>query len=178
MKIITKEEAKKSGLIFYFTGKPCKYGHMSERLVNGGSCRECKIKYGSQYRESNRETYNEYCRKKKKESYTTEKRRISYRKNIKQEIFQAAKTRAKNKKIAFTITLEDVIIPEICPVLGIPLDTKNKESRPSLDRIINSKGYVKGNVSVISLKANRLKNNGTIDEFEKILSYMKNNKNG
>jgi hypothetical protein len=102
----------------------------------------------------------------------------TYQNNIRQEIFQAAKTRAKNKNIAFTIALEDVIIPEICPVLDISLNHKNKENKPSLDRIINHKGYIKGNVNVISLKANRLKNNGTIDEFEKILSYMKNNKNG
>lgn len=147
-------------------------------MVVGGACRECKNNYGSQYRESNREEYNEYCRKKKKESYTTAKRRLSYQKNRKQEMYHAAKMRAKKQNIAFTIAMEDVIIPEVCPILGIPLDSKFKQNVPSLDRIINEKGYVKGNVNVISLKANRLKNNGTIDELEKILNYMKNNKNG
>lgn len=176
MQQITKQEAKQQGLIFYFTGKPCKYGHVSERLVKGGSCRECKNSKSQKFREENREKYNEYCRKKKKENYSTEKRRELYLKNIVSEIYHAAKYRAKKKNIPFTIDIEDVIIPPKCPVFDIPLDSKNKLQAPTLDRVINDSGYVKGNVRVISSKANRLKNNGTMDEFKKILKYMENNK--
>ena len=46
MQIITRKEAKEKGLSRYFTGKPCKYGHMSERTVTGGNCIECyNLKY-------------------------------------------------------------------------------------------------------------------------------------
>jgi hypothetical protein len=176
MQLITKKEAQQKKLTFYFTGKPCKHGHISERLVKGGSCRECKNLISKKIREKDREKYNEYCRKKKKEHYSTEKRREKYLNNIESELFYAAKNRAKNKNIDFTITIEDVIIPNKCPVFDIPLNNKDRLHAPTLDRIINELGYIKGNVQVISSKANRLKNNGTIEEFKKIIKYMENKK--
>ena len=52
----------------------------------------------------------------------------------------------------------------------------DKKDRPSsmasLDRIDISKGYVLGNVAVISLKANTLKNNADIEQLRRILSYV------
>ena len=42
MQIITRKEAKEKGLSRYFTGKPCKHGHMSERTVCNSGCVECK----------------------------------------------------------------------------------------------------------------------------------------
>lgn len=39
--IISADEAYRQGKVRYFTGKPCKKGHISERYVNGGSCVEC-----------------------------------------------------------------------------------------------------------------------------------------
>lgn len=174
MDLISKKEALEKNLIFYFTGKPCKYGHISERLVKGGSCRTCKNLNSENIRNKNREEYNRYCREKKKEKYSTEKRRESYIKNNAKELYYAAKHRAKIKNINFTIDLEDVIIPTVCPVFGIPLDYRNRLHAPTLDRVINELGYIKGNVRVISSKANRLKNNGTIEEFKQIIKYMQN----
>lgn len=74
---------------------------------------------------------------------------------------------------------EDIVIPEFCPVLGIPLEMgtrKAKDNSPSLDRVDSSKGYVKGNVRVISWRANRLKSDATIGEVAAILAYMRKNK--
>jgi hypothetical protein len=46
MEIITRTEAKEKGLTHYFTGKPCKHGHISEKTVSGGNCVECyKVRY-------------------------------------------------------------------------------------------------------------------------------------
>jgi len=84
------------------------------------------------------------------------------------------KSRAKIKKIDFNLTEEDIIIPNFCPVLNIeiiPFD--NSDNSPSVDRFDNNKGYIKGNCYIISKRANRLKSNGTIDEFKKIIDYMK-----
>jgi len=175
MLIISQKEAKEKGYLYYFTGKPCKHGHTSERMVKGGVCKECKNTKSSNYRNQNRKKYNEYCRIKKKESYTTEKRREIYKKNIEKEIYQAAKTRAKNNNLPFTITLKDVIIPDICPVFGIKLNTGDRLNSPTLDRIDNKLGYVDGNVKIISSKANRLKNNGTLEEFKQIIEYLEKN---
>jgi hypothetical protein len=39
--IITRKEAVASRLIRYFTGKPCKHGHVAERRTDTGNCIEC-----------------------------------------------------------------------------------------------------------------------------------------
>lgn len=172
---ISKEEAQKQGLIYYYTGKLCKYGHDSVRLVKGGSCRECKKIIGEKHRNENREEFNKKCRESKRKHYTTEKRRQVYQKNITTELYNHAKTRAKKSGIPFTIEQKDVIIPEMCPILGVPFSFTKKEMSPSLDRKINEFGYVKDNIFVISKRANRIKTDATIDELEKILQYMKTN---
>ena len=82
-------------------------------------------------------------------------------------MYRAAKARAKEKGRDFNIELSDIVIPTLCPVLGIPMD------RPSLDRIDGTKGYVKGNVRVISHRANMLKNDATIEELELVLKDLR-----
>ena len=80
-----------------------------------------------------------------------------------------ARRRASLKGIDFNITEEDIVIPPICPILEVPLviGTKdNYEYSPSLDRIDNSKGYIKGNIQVISKKANSMKNSATLGELK------------
>jgi hypothetical protein len=87
-----------------------------------------------------------------------------------------AKSRATKKGLDFNITIDDIEIPKVCPVLGIPLvkgNGKRNDNSPSLDRIDNSKGYVKGNVMVISHRANLIKNSASIHEIELILEYMR-----
>jgi hypothetical protein len=91
-------------------------------------------------------------------------------------LFRAAKARAKKFAVEFTISESDIVIPENCPVLGIPLDWRNREYAASVDRIDISQGYVPGNVCVISGRANRLKSNATVNEIEAILNYMKKEK--
>ena len=80
-----------------------------------------------------------------------------------------AKSRAKGKGIPFDITVEDVVIPTHCPYLGIPLtnepDKSRPHSNPSLDRIVSSRGYVKGNVQVLSNLANRMKADATWEQL-------------
>jgi hypothetical protein len=82
-------------------------------------------------------------------------------------LWDAAKSRAKAKGRDFNIEVTDISIPSVCPVLNIPMDS------PSLDRIDSSKGYVKGNVRVISVRANMLKNDATIEELEMVLADAK-----
>lgn len=91
--------------------------------------------------------------------------RIAYR------LFYAAKYRAQRLGIPFHIQLKDVVVPVTCPVLGVPLHYKTKYS-PSIDRINPKKGYVRGNVRVISKRANTLKNNGTLWEFQRIVNDL------
>jgi hypothetical protein len=88
-------------------------------------------------------------------------------------------TRARQTSIArglpFNITLSDVEIPKVCPIFGTPLVIgKRSDNTPSLDRIEPAKGYVKGNVWVISLRANRIKNDATVHELRQIANALEN----
>lgn len=89
----------------------------------------------------------------------------------------SARVRAKKAGRDCTIELQDIVIPAVCPLLGIEIIPKaNKEQldhAPSLDRIDSSLGYTPGNVWVISHRANRIKTDATIDELEMILSGLK-----
>ena len=92
------------------------------------------------------------------------------------DLWAAAKERASKSSIPFDIELSDIIIPDSCPVLGIAIDKRLGRGRrqpdsPSLDKFIPDKGYVKGNIQVISWRANWLKNNGTVDEWIKIANW-------
>ena len=98
-------------------------------------------------------------------------------KDHRKKLWYAAKARSVSKKIDFNITMEDITIPEYCPVFKIKLEqsnTKQADNSPSLDRIDNSKGYEKGNIRVISWKANRAKGDSTLEELKQLINYMEN----
>ena len=77
-----------------------------------------------------------------------------------------AELRARDKELEFTITKEDIVIPEICPALNMKLDTMgDKDYVPSLDRINNKRGYTPDNIVVVSFRANRLKSDATLVEM-------------
>lgn len=90
-------------------------------------------------------------------------------------LYNLAKRRSKVSQWEFTITVEDIHIPEVCPVLGIPLfvgDGKHGPNSPTLDRFDNSRGYTADNIRVISYRANSLKSDATVDELRRVLAYM------
>lgn len=91
-------------------------------------------------------------------------------KNIERLIFNSAKSSAKLRGLEFSLTLNDILIPKICPILGITLDGKRGQGRrkcsPSLDRIDSSKGYTKDNIWIVSDLANRMKQNATKEELK------------
>jgi hypothetical protein len=89
-------------------------------------------------------------------------------------ILREAKKRAVARGIEFNLRPEDIVIPEVCPVLGISLKVGGGRNpgNPSLDRFDNSLGYTKDNVRVISLRANMLKTNATVDELKRVLAYV------
>ena len=96
------------------------------------------------------------------------------------QLWCGAKDRAKKQHLNFNLSPSDIIIPKFCPVLGIKLEKNvggntSQDSSPSLDRIIPSLGYVKGNIKVISQRANVIKNEGTAEEHMKISEYIKLN---
>lgn len=90
-------------------------------------------------------------------------------------ILKRTKQSARNRKLEFNLTIEDIVIPEVCPILGIPLVMslgRATQATPTVDRIDNSKGYIKGNIGIISRHANSCKCNMTIDDVRNLLKYM------
>lgn len=87
-----------------------------------------------------------------------------------------ARTRAKRAGVPCTITAGDIIVPSHCPILGIPLARRlgrkgGCDQSPSLDRIVPELGYVPGNIVVVSRRANRIKNDATIEELAAIADF-------
>lgn len=89
----------------------------------------------------------------------------------------SARARAKAKGLAFGIKKEDIPIPKVCPVLGIPIypsEGRHTSNSPTVDRINPREGYVKGNVRVVSYRANNLKSDMTVEEARLILKDLEN----
>ena len=135
--------------------------------------------------EKNKEHYEDYFRKYAEENreeirirsavyyalnkeVICEEQKIIRRKDPRSNMFRAAKARAKNQGVPFDIEISDIVIPETCPILLVPLSVGNKIvsiNSPSLDKIIPELGYVKGNIQVISYKANLMKSNANPDQL-------------
>lgn len=91
------------------------------------------------------------------------------------EKYRAKKVNALRTGYSWNISFGDIQWPTHCPILGIELDYFSpycSENSPSFDRINSSMGYEKGNVQILSWRANRIKNNGTAEEHRKIADYL------
>lgn len=132
--------------------------------------KEKKRLYDIEYRKKNKEKRSE-----QNKDWYQSSRKIKFTNDPQHYLWYVARTRSRQNGIEFTIIKEDVIIPEICPILGCKL-TKGNGYLPnamSLDRIDNTKGYIPGNVRVISRKANLMKSDLTMDILEKLIKYIK-----
>jgi len=91
-------------------------------------------------------------------------------------LFLTARARAKKFEIPFDIVVDDIVIPKFCPALWIELrynDKHHGDDSPSLDRIVPALGYVRGNIAVISIRANRIKTDAKIEEIEKVIAWLR-----
>lgn len=89
-------------------------------------------------------------------------------KNMKR-LWDAARRRSLEIKVDFNLEVSDLIPPEICPYMGVPITHISGQgyvmTNASLDRIDSTKGYTKGNVRVISWMANKMKQNATEEQL-------------
>jgi hypothetical protein len=102
-----------------------------------------------------------------------------YKKRRLQNTFKNIKERCAKNNIPCHVDVDYLlsIYPKDnkCPVLGIELEfgggLKNLRNSPSIDRIIPERGYVKGNLVVISYFANSIKQNATPEELMKVARW-------
>lgn len=95
--------------------------------------------------------------------------------NVKKHLLKGAKMRAKKSGLLFNITEDDFEVPFTCPLLGYVLMPSRgliAPNSPSLDRKDPRKGYVRGNVWVISYRANAAKSNLTLEELQMLVANL------
>lgn len=140
--------------------------------------REKRIARQQAYHAANRDEICAKLRERRAENpefYRT-KSRTWYKRNAPKVLLNSARARARKLKLHFALDEKDIVIPTHCPVLGIPILRGAKFSSPNsptLDRVDPKGFYVPNNVRVISWRANRLKSNGTAEEFERIAAYIR-----
>lgn len=126
---------------------------------------------------------NEYSRKYAKKrmaedpNYSVGRNQLWRANSPKKYMLSRVRPRALSLGVPFDLTVEDFEIPEFCPVfpeirLEFSMTSRRPENTPTLDRIIPDLGYVKGNVQVISMRANRLKSDASEEELRAILGYI------
>lgn len=158
-----KRRASKDG--YDSTCKQCKtiqtkkWYNSEKRMAEYAKNREKYLQKGKEYRENNKEKCKEaglkWYRKTKVE-------------NAASYLYKYAKARAVKKGLEFTITKEDVKIPEFCPMLGYRLvvgGTGNNKHSPSIDRIDSNKGYTPDNIQIVSRLYNSMKWDSSREEL-------------
>ncbi len=85
-------------------------------------------------------------------------------------IWERARKRARDRGLPFMIAKDSINIPQTCPALGLVIELRGQRSAssPSLDRIVPERGYVPGNVRVISDRANRLKGGRNLHQLRRL----------
>jgi hypothetical protein len=157
--------------------------HPQTADARSSRCNECERAYQREYHArpgivEKKRAYSDAWRQKHAGSMKA-RQRASYERHHEKRLWGAARRRAEKAGIAFDIEVSDVVIPELCPIFGTPIERGAKHSlgpgaqSPTIDRIDSTKGYVKGNVWVISWRANRIKSDATPYELETIAAAVR-----
>lgn len=172
---MTNEPVPARGRVCVYCGEDIPKGKRKDAQFCSTYCRRFVAQV--RFREENREGFNAIHRRNRAsrpEAHANVKRR-SRLADVRKNMLSAAKSRAKTQHLPFNLTLEDLgPLPEYCPVLGIPLEIGSGihcDGSPSLDKIIPKLGYVRGNVLIVSMRANRLKSDATVTELRQMAEF-------
>jgi hypothetical protein len=101
--------------------------------------------------------------------------------NVRGKIIMSASQRAKANGIEFNLIAENILLVRYCPLLKITLEYGNSKATnnsASIDRIDNTKGYIKGNIQVVSMLANSMKGSASPEQLitfsKRVLEIYKN----
>jgi len=146
------DTARLNGDRFYFNGKPCSLkNHLVPRITASTCCIECS---------------------KAQSRRSTRRRRLDVAKNL----FMSRRFHCRHVGKDFKVTLDHIreILPEdmLCPILLVKMDPDVPSLRPSMDKIDPTKGYINGNICIMSMKANLIKSNITDPEVFRRLADL------
>ena len=88
-------------------------------------------------------------------------------------LLHSSKYNAKAKGLEWNLSREDIVIPSVCPVFQVPFE-KGTWYAMSVDRIDPSKGYIPGNIQIISRLANSMKQNATSSQLKLFANWIQN----
>jgi hypothetical protein len=170
--------AKAAGLKKY-VGQPCIHGHAGERWVRNNGCVECHVKT------KRVTTYEKRGRPRKNELFIgpPRPRRVTFKPetDIDRWIVRS-KSKKQGRRKSLSIEVYKNLIVTHCPLLGVELSYAKYSGNiapnnyATLDKIDPDKGYVLGNVQIVSFRANTLKNSATLEELKLIVKNWYNGK--
>lgn len=162
-------------------------------MYESGTCRACKAAYRREWRsklnKKAKKKINAYMRTYRRTYCKRSPEKIAGTKawsrlNPEKYLFNKMQRRARDGGPALYLTFAEFVqeiggsIPTVCPILGIEIKIgegrllHEMDDSPSVDRLDPSKPYQRGNIAVISLRANIVKRDGTSDEHRKIAEWM------
>ena len=133
-----------------------------KRAGHASRCKDCKKEYDKEYNKTNADKKKEH----NKEYYKT---------NADACTLNLIRNRARRKGIHFDLELKDILGVTHCPVFGWELKRsqgKAQSDSPSVDRKIPELGYVKGNIQILSQKANTMKQDATPEELIQFAEWI------
>lgn len=165
--------AKAQGSTRYI-GMPCIHGHAGERFVHNNGCVGCKKEY-----KKKTAVYKKRGRPRKSELFVgpAKPKRVTFTPETEIDYWIVRSKGNKKARQRKELSIEDYksLVVTHCPLLGLKLsyakyDTnQTPDNYASLDKIDPTKGYVVGNVQIISFRANTLKNSATLEELKMIV---------
>ena len=129
--------------------------------------KKTNYEYVKEWRKNNPEKYKSQ-RKRERERRKEKGITKSVEEDRVQRLFHGIKKRCRENGICCDIkTYKEIEIPTHCPYLNIELvyDGSRGKNAASIDKIIPELGYTKGNIQIISMLANQMKSNATIEEL-------------
>jgi len=165
--IISRADAASAGLKRYFTGKPCKHGHIAERAVGNRGCATCGAAQSKRYREQNIEYHRAIARDYYRDNTESMKRyHIRWSRENAAKANQHAMNRhaAKLRRTPGWLTEDDLwVMNEIYDLAK--LRAKTTGVKHQVDHIIPLRGelvsglHTPWNMQVITAEENARKNN-------------------
>ena len=173
----------------YISKKLCPRGHNSWRRTSNGSCSKCVSLKSNKHplppnllRERRLSIDKRWNESEKGKSAKHKWRLRDPKWSWVVSAMGGARHRAKKYGLPIDLTNEYLysITPDVCPVfltefvfVGIGKKHRDDKRMATVDRIRPDEGYVKGNVCVISHRANAIKSNASVDEIQKVIDYLK-----
>jgi hypothetical protein len=168
--------------------RPCKKHGENIKRVPSGACRTClleakaryKAKIGPEEWARRRRLYDKASYDKPDSKTSVYRKRFRHNRKVSDPVgYMLADVRsgARKRGYEFTLTRGDISIPEKCPVFGLRLEYvsgRRTPNTPSLDRIDSSKGYVPGNIIVVSWRVNEIKMSSTPEDLVAVGVFYQN----